>query len=72
MTARRNLRPTQRQIEARERNWRIRCFRALFAQSGMLTGNRRKLVEQLIDQELSLLGAEKSATRRDAVLGELS
>ena len=50
-------------MEARERNWRIRRLRGIYAQVSMLTGLRREAAQQAIDEELALLGAEPQGLR---------
>ena len=56
---------TEKQRAARDRSWRIFKLRGLYAQASILTGERKTDARALIDQELSLLGAETEA-KRDA------
>ena len=56
---------TEKQRAARDRSWRIFKLRGLYAQVSILTGERKTDARALIDQELSLLGAETEA-KRDA------
>jgi hypothetical protein len=58
-------RPTPAQTKARERNWKIRCLRSLWAQAGHLTGPRLRMVRKMIDFELIGLGAEPETARRE-------
>lgn len=54
-------RPTEAQNKARARNWRIRNLRSLHAVAGQLTGLRRSVAQDAIDEELELLGAKSTA-----------
>ena len=56
---------TEKQRAARDRSWRIFKLRGLYAQVSILTGERKTAARALLDQELSLLGAETEA-KRDA------
>ena len=56
--------PTRAQIDARARNWRIRCLRSLWAQCHMLSPNRAEEARSIIDAELRSIGAEGERDRR--------
>jgi hypothetical protein len=65
-------RPTQAQVLARNRNWRIRNLRSLHAMARQLTGSRREVAQIAIDEELTLLGAEATAAREERFLKEMN
>lgn len=54
-------RPTEAQNKARARNWRIRNLRSLYVMAGQLTGLRRSVAQDAVDEELELLGAKSTA-----------
>lgn len=54
---------TAAQIEARERNFRIWRLRGHFQQSYMILGPRGDMIRQLIDEEITQLGAESQLAR---------
>lgn len=60
-------RPTPAQDAARKRNFKIRCLRSVWAQAGWLSPARAKLVRDVIDDELTMLGAEREAVRREPI-----
>lgn len=66
-----SARPTRAQIDARTRNWRIRCLRSLWAQCNMLSPNRAEDARSIIDAELRSMGAEGERERRLRQLQEL-
>lgn len=53
--------PTQRQSEARMRNWGIRNLRALYCLANQLSPERRRQVQAIIDDELRARGADTMA-----------
>ncbi len=63
--------PTPKQQAARERNWRIRNLRSLWALAAQLNPNRAEDARSLIDAELRDLGAEGERERRLRQLHEL-
>lgn len=71
MKARFGKPPTEKQITARTRNWRIRSLRALWAQAGMLSIDRASAARYLIDCELRSIGAEPEIFRRDRTKTEI-
>ena len=56
--------PTPKQIAARERNWKIRRLRGLWANCAMLSPNNAEDARSIIDAELRELGAEGERERR--------
>lgn len=64
-------RPTPAQQTARDRNWRIFRLRALFYQVTLLSPDRRREAQHLIDEELMATGAEPESIRRRRLDQEL-
>ncbi|UIJ43759.1 hypothetical protein LZK98_11720 [Sphingomonas cannabina] len=65
-----STRPTEAQDRARQRNWRIRSLRALWAQAGMLSPDRAAAVRHIVDAELQAAGAEPELIRRERYVTE--
>lgn len=57
--------PSDKQIVARARAWRIFRLRGLHAQAHMLTGNCQAIALAAIDAELEKLGAQSERERQD-------
>lgn len=57
-------RPSEKQVNARTRNFRIFRLRGLHANLGMMSEPRRHLARALLDDELHALGAETETARQ--------
>jgi len=55
--------PSRAQVSARERAWHIRRLRGLWYQVDVLTPARRRLAQQVIDDDLEAIGAEPQTQR---------
>jgi hypothetical protein len=58
------VKPTERQSQARNRNWRIWRLRGLYANSFPMTGVHLAAYQAAIDAQLSELGAEPEGARQ--------
>lgn len=63
---------TPAQEAAGRRSFLIFRLRGLYAQAGLLTGDRRERAERAIDEELKAMGAEPETERRRKQTEELT
>ena len=64
------LKPTERQTQARNRNWRIFKLRGLYANSYPMMGEHLTAYQAAIDAQLAEMGAEPEGARQIRIKAE--